>query len=141
MKAALLSALVLTPGVLGAFEIGAIQGITHDAPHDLAAELVDDIRRGRATLAHIDRDGARVGFLVYTVDAPELVIHAAFGPDGRARLLPDLIGPEATVVDDLATSHACRSVRFHTTRPGLVNRALACGFRISEVVLRREVIR
>jgi hypothetical protein len=134
--ASVLSHLVLAPGVLGGEDFAALRAMRCDSPADVAGELAADVVAGRARVARVERDGARVGFVVFEVtSAHEFVVHAAFSGDSHRSLLPALVD----AVDAAALREGCTSVSFSTARPGLVAGCLKLGFRVSEVVMRRAV--
>jgi hypothetical protein len=115
--------------------------IPHDFPGDYAAHLLEMVRSGEARLVQIrTEESGPVGFIVYSIEVvhacpPELVVVAASGRDGR-----DLTAELDHAIHALAEQHHCRTVRFHTMRPGLIHKAGSLGYRISEVILRKEIL-
>ncbi len=136
-KTDLLARCVLVPGVLDADTLDALRRIPCDSPAETAALLAQDVRDGLARVCRIEREGVRVGFLIFGIDRPanELVIHAAFGADGRENLMPEIFEIGVT----LGRECECGSIRFHTMRPGLVRLALERGYRASEVTMRKAI--
>jgi hypothetical protein len=137
-KVALLGAVMLRPCAWDASAEEWSRLIPHDWPGDHVSELREAVTRGEAKAVQIETERGAVGFVVYYVDAsfprPELVLMAAYGRDRldlTAELLPQL--------ETLAGRLGCASVRFHTMRPGLVAKAQAAGFHVSEVILRKAV--
>lgn len=116
----------------------AARNIPHDEPGDFVEFLRGKIARGAAHVADAVNASGKPGFLVYAVSnfgtEKELVLLAAFGRD-RADLTAEF-GPE---LETLARSLSCRSIRFHTMRPGLVKKAKALGYRVAEMVLRKTL--
>lgn len=117
--------------------------IPFDFPGDYVSWLAGEAYAGRSAVHRIECGGRVVGHVVVTVqDAPaaggsrELIVQAVCGQDGAAVLTAELLG----LLDGVARSQGCATVRFHTIRRPIVNVALAQGFRISEIVMRREVI-
>lgn len=133
-KIALLNTLVLRPAIWGPECDAWASRIYHDNPRDIAAEVAQDVREGRAELVHVERDGMRVGSLVVCKDGSELVVQAAVGRDREA--LADSYFAE---VEKIARARGCRTVRFHTLRPALVQRSIACGYHASEIVMRKTL--
>lgn len=137
-KLALLSRVVLAPAIWGENAERWSRGIPHDFPGDFAAHLKHQCESGPCEVREIVADGAPVGFLVFEIDhipecPPELVIHAMAGRDGS-----DLSEAVAPRLLELARELSCRTVRFHTMRPGLVKKARQLGFHVSEIVLRAD---
>lgn len=136
-KLDLLASFVLRPSQWDGTAAKWASKIPTDSPGDLSAVLADEVEKGRAQVCRVERHGIQVGFLVFSAtERHELLVHAAFGRDG-SDLLPDAFG----IFDGLARMCECDVVRFHTMRPGLIRRAQADGFRVSEVIMRRDVRR
>jgi hypothetical protein len=136
-KLATLARLVLRPAQWDANAEGWSRLIPCDSPGDLSAKLREEVNAGRARVCHLKRDGAKIGFVVFSADdRHELVIHGAFGSDGK-NLVTELL----PVVENLARQCECDTIRFHTMRPGLVRAAQNLGFRVSEVIMRKAVCR
>ncbi len=138
-KLALLGAFILRPAAWDARAEGWSRLLPHDWPGEHSAHLGEMVSTGRAQMLELLRDGERIGFLVYEIDRdfapPEFVILAAYSGDARvsvtAHCLPEI---EAT-----ARAIGCATIRFHTMRPGLIARARAAGFRVSEVIARKDI--
>lgn len=115
-----------------------------DADADRAAGLVDAPeecrqadRAGMPTnlCAALNLDGRRVGTLVYEIDAGvELFVVAlvAHSPGEGIDLLTTFHGP----ICDLARASGCKSIRYGTSRPGMVRKSQALGYRVSVAVMR-----
>lgn len=139
MTPSLLTRFVLKPGVLNASVAAGLRAVKCDRP-EVVGYLLEDIRAGRAKVAHIEREGVRVGFVVFEATADhELFIHAAFGRDDRRNLVDELVGDGSGLLETLARACECTVIRFHTQRAGLVSRALERGFHVSEIVMRKAV--
>lgn len=137
MKSATLALCILRPGILSEMDADVIRRLPCDVPCGVASEVLAQIARGESKVCHIERDGERVGFIVFSVlPNHELVINAAFGRDRRENLVDALIGDGALILS-LARQCECDSVRFHTVRAGLVKRATEHGFRVSEIIMRK----
>jgi hypothetical protein len=80
-------------------------------------------------------DGEPCLWLLWRVEDKELVIVVAVGRHDRLNLV-DTVLP---VIEAFAARAGLRSVRFHTTRPGLVRRAGAHGYHTAEIVLRKAI--
>lgn len=112
--------------------------IPFDNPSDWRDYLSRGVRAGNFTACEMTMDGKRSGILVYKIEEEagrELVIVATYGTIPEISHLESL--DKAAQV--LAKHYQCSSIRFHTLRPGLVKRALTLGFRIAEVVLRKNI--
>lgn len=113
--------------------------IPRDVPGRYEEELAAKVSRGAAHLAHVETDAGLAGIIVYSVarvgSERELLIIAAFGGQDRRDLTAEVL-PE---IEKLAVRMECKTVRFHTMRPGLIEKTTAQGFRISEVILRKTV--
>lgn len=134
-----LANVILAPGVLSEADKAALRSIPCDSRENVAASLLADLAAGRAKIAHLVREGRRLGFVIFAVTPEhELTVNAAFGYDGRENLVAELIG-DSGLLFGLARQCECDSVAFSTARPGLVRRALEHGFRVSEVVMRKAV--
>lgn len=106
-----------------------------DHPEDLTAFLAAEVNSGRSKVSHLVKDGARVGFLVFTVtEAHELLVQAAFARDTGGNLLAEFM-PR---LEQLARECECDTIRFHTMRAGLIVAAQRHGFRVSEVIMRKD---
>ncbi len=139
MNPEILSNVVLAPGVLDAAAEAALRGIPKETAEDVAGSLLADIANGRAKIANVERDGRRLGFVVFTVTPEhELTVNACRGYDGRENLVQNLIGSGQLLLN-LARQCGCDSVAFSTARAGLVRAALCEGFRVSEVIMRKAV--
>lgn len=109
--------------------------IPNDSPGSFADHLESEVKAGRAMVCHIEKAGRLAGFFVYTVtERHELLVHAAFGIGG-ANILPACFRE----LDTLARHCDCDTLRFHTMRPGMIVQAQRDGFRVSEVIMRRDV--
>lgn len=112
--------------------------IPHDWPGENDKILAEAVAAGTAELFQVTRDGKAVGIVVTEVDhgfnPPELLVRAAYARDMKpcALELGDLL-------DGIAKSKGCGTVRFHTMRGGLIAKARAHGWQISEVILRKNV--
>lgn len=132
-----LARLLLRPGVLTESDAARLRAIPCDSA-DTAAELIADVRDSRAKVIDVMDGGRRVAFLIVEATPAELIVHAAQSLDARAELIDQLITRRG-LVDEIARQAECRTVRFHTARPGLLRHALAAGFHVSDVILRRAV--
>lgn len=132
-----LSRFALSPSLWDASADEWARSIPHDNPGNVAEVVANAVRSGLARLFYVEREGARVGAVVCEFDAAagELIVIAAHGRD-REKLTQTYFD----LVEDLARKSGCKSVRFHTMRPGLVRRALSAGWRASEIVMRKALL-
>lgn len=132
---ALLAAFVLSPAVWSDALAHELRALPCDEPRDVVASLEADVKAGTASVAAIESEtGERVGYVVYSVYGRELVVNAAFGR-ARENLTAGIIG----LMDGIARERGCNVIGFHTLRMGLVKKAMACGFHLSSVCLRKAV--
>lgn len=112
-------------------------------PFDSPTESGDYLRRlvdaGQATRHRLVAGGKTSGIVVTRVETGslgrELVCLAAYS-DARPALSADL----AEAIELLARAEHCSSIRFHTVRPGLVKVSCELGYRVSEIVLRKDIV-
>lgn len=114
--------------------------IPMDSPHESADLLARMVADKSATAHQILKDGERIGLLITRVDVGtlgrELVVIAAYSAASGVSILPQIID----AADALARHEQCVSVRFHTARHGLANEAPKFGYRLTELVFRKNVI-
>ena len=114
--------------------------IPFDAPH----QHVDILRRlydsGQCTRCDVMTDkGVQTGSLYYQVEQGflrELVVLGVYIDHSEAA--PSNVPLLNNVCDKLANKENCVSVRFHTVRAGMVSCALHYGWRVSEIIMRRD---
>lgn len=117
------------------------QNIPFDAPH----QHIDILRRlyesGECDRCIVKTDtGEDAGSLYYQVEQGflrELVILGVY--IGRSEASPSNIPWLNEMTTRLGNEMECVSVRFHTLRPAMVTCALNHGWRVSEIVMRKEV--
>ncbi len=138
-KVALLSALIVRPGHWDAECEAWAKMLPHDSPELHAQRLAEMVRVGEAYSLDLCDDQQRVGILVYSIDEhlpeAEFVIHAAYSAEGHLDLTAEFL-PRLCAV---ARAKGCASVRFNTVRPALIEKAIAQGFTVSEVIMRKDV--
>jgi hypothetical protein len=142
-KVELLNQGVLRPGRWDETAEKWAKTIPHDEPGDFSEFLRAMVADGRAKLADVLTDAGRVGFLIYAVTnfsganaQKEMVLIAAMGDDAEHKDLTSEFLPQ---IEILAQSLGCKTVRFHTMRPGLVAKVRAHGYRVSEMILRKTL--
>lgn len=135
-KLDLLAACVLRPSLWTDDAARWVGKIPRDTPGDFVAYLQDLVNRGDAELFQLVTPSGPepVGFIVATVEDGEFVVLAAAGSDGR-----DLTAAFVPQFEALGRARGCHSVRYHTMRPGLVEKSLRLGFRVSEIILRKAL--
>lgn len=111
-------------------------------PFDSPTAWDDWIKRGIETgyLSSIvlRLDDVPIGSLTFCVTGDafkELVITHAHINDSSFGYLPLL----TTFATKVARLHACKFIRFHTVRKGLVKGAILQGFNVAEIVLRKAI--
>ena len=115
--------------------------IPFDAPH----QHVDILRRlyanGDCDRCIVNTDtGREIGSIYYQVEQGflrELVILGVYLDHSEAA--PSNVPWLNDVTKTLGEKFDCVSVRFHTVRPAMVSCALHYGWRVSEIVMRREI--
>lgn len=138
-KLALLAALVLRPGNWDAQAAAWSKLIPHDWPGECGDSWEKMIAAGEAEIVFAEKNGERIGFIVFNINrefpSPELVVLGAFSPASRF----DLTAETLPQIESLGLLRGCKTVRFHTMRPGLIAKSLRAGFVVSEVILRKEI--
>lgn len=138
-KIPLLTRYVLRPAQWDENAAAWSKTIPHDFPGDFAALLKRKVSEGSWFARQIVKAGELVGFLVFDVEIlgecpPELVVIALAGRDGS-----DMSEAALPYIFQIAVEMECKTVRFHTMRPGLISKAQKHGFRVSEIILRADV--
>lgn len=137
----LLSGFVLRPALWDSQAEAWARLLPHDSPEDYGRHFADMVKSGAARAYEVvkESDGRRVCIVVARVDrsysSGEFVIEGAFCPENRGDLTAEFL-PE---LEAKARDLNCATVRFHTMRPGLVAKAVQSGFRICEVICRKDV--
>lgn len=93
------------------------------------------VEEGKLNQCTVSIDGIPIGLITYAVVGElhrELLISTACITDTSFDYLPIL----KTFALKIAAQNDCKFIRFHTARKGLVKKALALGFHVSEIVLR-----
>lgn len=112
--------------------------LPHDSPGLARRFLHEAVTSGTAELFHITRAGKVVGMVVAEVDhgfnPPELLVRAGYSSD-HTPITPEIFG----LLEQIARERGCGTLRFHTMRGGLIARAEAAGWRVSEIILRKNV--
>lgn len=114
--------------------------IPMDSPHESADLLARMVAEKSATAHRMLIDGKRIGLMVTRVEpgsiGRELVVIAAFAAAPGVAILPQVFD----AADSLARHERCVSIRFHTARHGLANQAPDFGYRLTELVFRKDVL-
>lgn len=119
----------------------ALRKIPNDDPAaSFVPVVVNLIRTGKASLCEIYIGAEKAGITVYQIDDfeghKELVSVATYAhPLNRKILRHDL----DRLLSQLAEKCGCKSIRFHTSRHGLVSEALKNGWHTAEIVLRKSI--
>lgn len=113
----------------------AAKRIPCDAPGDFASLLAAEVREGLSKVATLMVDGQPRGFVVFDIKGTEFIIHAAFGRADRVCLVREFL-PH---IEAVARAADCDTIRFHTARTGLITHALAHGYHLGEVVMRKRL--
>jgi predicted ATPase len=110
-----------------------------DSPGNIGDALKEDVISGAAKMAQVEDNGRVVGYIIFTAtERHELLVCAAYGVQAtgeRVNYLPNA----CRILDGLARQCECSTIRFHTMRPGMIRAAMEDGFRVSEVIMRRDV--
>jgi hypothetical protein len=97
------------------------------------------VKSGQYKCARIEHNGVEKGIAVFAIDQcakREFVVVAVYCDPIPGVDVTAYVGRMAF---DLAKAEKCTSVRFHTMRPGLIMKAQKLGYRVAEVVLRKEL--
>jgi hypothetical protein len=107
--------------------------IPFDNPAYRATQIKQDVESGKSKIVNLFRGNEHLGFLTYEIADDELLVVALYiDPD-----LDKALDAAIPFIDSLAKSNHCKSVRFHTARPGLVVGCAKNGFKMSEIVMRK----
>lgn len=106
---------------------------TMDAAPDQVANAAD-VARGQRVAA-LCLGSERVGTMVYEVEDGELFVTSLTASVTRAGF--DLLGTFQPQIEALGRRFGCVSVRFGTSRPGLVKKTQSLGYRVACVVMRK----
>lgn len=113
-----------------------------DSPTEHMSYIVEKVRSGEFTLLDVFEDGQRVGWTIYSIEENELgkefLSVASYGKSNSGQDLSANIIP---ILEGLAKEKACKSIRLHTLRPGLVKKLSSpeIGWFLSEYVMRKEI--
>lgn len=102
------------------------------SPESNAADLERMKGQRHAALAI---NGERVGTVVYEIEDGELFVTALVA----ARRGIDLLTTFEAKLCELGRAHRCTSIRYGTSRPGMVERTKALGYRVAGVVMRKDL--
>lgn len=138
-KMALLASFVLRPCHWNAQAEEWARLLPSDTPVEHAAVFSELVRSGRCQAFEAVGPDGRVGVIVADVDRaynpPEFAVRGAFSPETGERLTEHVL-PQ---IEALARQNGCATVGFHTMRPGLLRKAMAQGYGICEVIVRKDV--
>ena len=111
--------------------------IPADSPVETTRLIESQIRNGEAWLYDVFEDGEPIGFTVYTFvegDGKELLSIASYAK-GRG----DVTAEVMPLLEGIAKSNNCKSIRLHTMRTGLVQKLIKADWFVSEIVMRKEI--
>lgn len=134
MKRTILNKIVLEELESGTLDLS---GVPHDKPGAID-EIYKLATTGKATVVKCStEEGRELGVAVYGLDfeMSELVVYLV------KCVIPDLdiwLAINETLAE-LGRRHGLKRMQCITIRPGLVRKAIHSGWRISEVVLRKEI--
>jgi len=137
----LLSAFVLRPALWDREAEAWARLLPHDSPEDYGDLFSRLVKTGEAFAFELVKtdENRRVGIVVARVDKSyktgELHIKGAFSVENYGDLTAEFL-PE---LEAKARELGCATIRFHTMRPGLVSKAMRAGFRVCEVICRKDV--
>lgn len=140
-KTSLLSRFMLRPCHWDAQAEAWARKLPHDSPEDYGDHFSRLIKTGKARAFEvIEHDNPkRVAILIASEDrvypSGELAIRGAYCAVNRGDLTAEFL-PQ---IEALARVLNCATVRFHTMRPGLIKKAMQRGFRVCEVIVRKDV--
>jgi hypothetical protein len=111
-------------------------------PHDSPLVHVDNIKKrvlaGEWQVWKCIYEGKVSGIIVYQIEdlgaGRELVMIAAY-VNARVCTTLDFI----EYAEGVGRALGCKQVRIHTSRPGIIKKADALGFRVSETILRKNI--
>lgn len=113
--------------------------VPFDNPTEWKDYLSRGVRSGGFKLIRLEYNGEPVGLMVYKIEeaaAREFVLVSLYcEPSCRF----DVIQIVEEAAEKIAKQTGCVSIRFHTLRPGLVAKGRKRGFRIAEIVMRKNI--
>lgn len=114
------------------------RGVVPDGDPTIGPDhYAEEIKSGRVDLVRVFADGEPIGhvglFLEHWPNGKEMVIQAAVG----ALAGVNLTGKVLPLLEDYARSCGCMSVRFHTSRIGLILKAEPLGYEKAETIMRK----
>lgn len=113
--------------------------IPFDNPTEWRDYLSRGVRSGGFELCRLEYNGEPVGLMVYKIEAAaarEFCLVALYCGSVPGIDVLDIIENAAVRI---AKEQGCISIRFHTLRPGLIVKAKKLGFRIAEIVMRKNI--
>lgn len=115
--------------------------IPFDDPVSSKDWLKEALDRDELKSVTVTLDGEKIGLVTYCVVQHksclerELVIVTAAIQSKKLSFIPLLV----TFAEKIAKQEDCGFIRFHTVRKGLIKQTIACGFYVSEIVLRKPL--
>ena len=113
--------------------------LPHDSPEFYGNLLSKLVKEGTAAAYELTGPDGRIAIMVASINReyaePKLTIWAAISPDNNRTLTEDFL-PQ---IEAKARELGCRTVAFHTMRPGLLEKAMRLGYRTCEVICRKDV--
>lgn len=144
-KMALLAAFILRPCHWDAQAEAWARLLPHDSPEDYGEHFTALVRSGEAqafelvTAPGAPVAGSRVAIVIARVQniagLGEFVIEGVYCAKNHNRLTAAFL-PQ---LEAKARELGCATLRFHTMRPGLVETATQAGYRVCEVICRKDV--
>lgn len=145
-KMALLAAFILRPCHWDAHAEAWARLLPHDSPEDYGEHFTALVRSGEAQAYELvtaqgaeGAGGSRVAIVIARVQniagLGEFVIEGVYCAKNHKGLTAAFLPQLEAKARDLG----CATLRFHTMRPGLVETAVAAGYRVCEVICRKDV--
>lgn len=112
-----------------------------DDPQATIDHIKDGLAKGRTVLIDVENhEGEKLGFTVYeiieTTHGKEFLSIASLARDNRnmtQEFIPHF--------EEIARQNDCSTLRLHTLRAGLVRELLAMDWEVSEVVMRKRILK
>lgn len=131
---------VLRDGFLDAEKLKALhQRIPADSPAETMAGVQAGLDRGEFELLDILEDGKDIGFTIFAIvdhDGGKEFLSIASYAAGRG----DVTAEVMPLIEGVAKARACKTIRLHTMRTGLVEKlSKNLNWYVSEIVMRKEI--
>jgi len=132
---------VLEDGFLDSEKTKALHElIPADSPAETMADVEAGVNRGEFELMDIYEDAEKIGFTIFAViegDSGQELLSIATYAKGRGNIAIEGM----PLLEGVAKSRGCKTIRLHTMRTGLVKKlTTGLNWYVSEIVMRKEIL-